>query len=324
MNYWWVNQNKTYKSEVGGGFLWSPKKRANGGRNHFYENMQKVEQGDVVFSFCDTRIKAIGVASACAVSAVKPDFGNAGEAWSNEGWLVQVEFKEIAKPIRPKDHMDVLAQHLPSKYSPLQCNGKGMQSLYLAGIEPPFADALIGLIGSEYDTILNSLCGRITADDDALATKQEKELLERTDIGPTQKLQLVKARRGQGVFRANVRLHEKKCRLTQVADPEHLRASHIKPWKDSSDIEKIDGSNGLMLAPHIDHLFDRGFISFADNGDLLVATVLSEAVGGAWAIVAGTNGGAFTEKQRAYLDHHRRKVFKGSVDSLTSGLIGWS
>ena len=217
---------------------------------------------------------------------------------------------EIAKPIRPKDHMTVLRPHLPSKYSPLQSNGDGLQSVYLAGIDTPFAEALIGLIGGEYDTVLTSLCSRITPDDDASAMQQEKELLERTDIGPTQKQQLVNARRGQGIFRANVRLHEKKCRVTQVVDPEHLRASHIKPWKDSSDIEKIDGSNGLMLAPHIDHLFDRDFISFDDNGDLLIATTLSEQVWGAWAIVAGTNVGAFTDKQRAYLDYHRRQVFK--------------
>lgn len=57
MKYWWVNQNQTYKAEVGGGFLWSPKTRADGARNHFYENMQEVEAGDVIFSFCDTEIK---------------------------------------------------------------------------------------------------------------------------------------------------------------------------------------------------------------------------------------------------------------------------
>ncbi len=63
MNYWWVNQNQTYKAEVGGGFLWSPKVRTDGARNQFYSNMEDVEQGDVIFSFCDTKIKAVGVAT---------------------------------------------------------------------------------------------------------------------------------------------------------------------------------------------------------------------------------------------------------------------
>jgi hypothetical protein len=62
MRYWWVNQNQTYKSEVLGGFLWSPKTRADGARNQFYENMRMIASGDVFFSVCDTHIKAVGTA----------------------------------------------------------------------------------------------------------------------------------------------------------------------------------------------------------------------------------------------------------------------
>jgi len=61
MRYWWVNQNQTYRAEVRGSFMCSPKQNANGVRNQFYENMREVSPGDVVFSFCDTRKKAIGV-----------------------------------------------------------------------------------------------------------------------------------------------------------------------------------------------------------------------------------------------------------------------
>src|SRR3954470_6781770 len=57
MRYWWVNQNQTYRAEVRGSFMWSPKQNANGARNQFYENMREVSPGDIVFSFCDTRIK---------------------------------------------------------------------------------------------------------------------------------------------------------------------------------------------------------------------------------------------------------------------------
>jgi len=58
MRYWWVNQNQTYRAELRGSFMWSPKRNANGVRNQFYENMRDVSPGDIVFSFCDTRIKA--------------------------------------------------------------------------------------------------------------------------------------------------------------------------------------------------------------------------------------------------------------------------
>src|SRR5262249_28817324 len=78
MRYWWVNQNQTYRAEVRGSFMWSPKQNANGARNQFYENMREVSPGDIVFSFCDTRVKAIGVVTGGAQTGPKPDFGNAG------------------------------------------------------------------------------------------------------------------------------------------------------------------------------------------------------------------------------------------------------
>ena len=108
MNYWWVNQNQTYKAEVGGGFLWSPKTRSDGARHKFYDNMLDVRPGDVIFSFCDARIKAVGVVTQQAVPSPKPDFGSAGAAWSAEGWLVTAEFSVFDHPIRPKDHIDAL------------------------------------------------------------------------------------------------------------------------------------------------------------------------------------------------------------------------
>jgi transposase len=53
----------------------------------------------------------------------------------------------------------------------------------------------------------------------------------------------------------------------------HLRASHIRPWRDSDNEARLDGENGLLLTPTIDHLFDRGFISFEDDGRLLISPV---------------------------------------------------
>ncbi len=63
MRYWWVNQNQTYRQEVSGGYLWSPKRKSNGQRNAFYEFMREVSPGDLVFSYVDTRVFAIGIAN---------------------------------------------------------------------------------------------------------------------------------------------------------------------------------------------------------------------------------------------------------------------
>ena len=88
--------------------MWSPKQNANGARNKFYENMREASPGDVVFSFCDTRIKAIGVVTGGAQTGPKPDFGGAGANWSREGWFVPVDYCVLDNQIRPKEHAAIL------------------------------------------------------------------------------------------------------------------------------------------------------------------------------------------------------------------------
>lgn len=81
MRYWWVNQNQTYKAEVGGGYMWSPKTNKDGGFNRFYENMKEIDVGDIVFCFADALIKTVGVVSSSDRSAEKPkEFGKADAA----------------------------------------------------------------------------------------------------------------------------------------------------------------------------------------------------------------------------------------------------
>ena len=90
MRYWWVNQNQTYTTEVRGNFMWSPKANANNARNPFYDFMREVAPGDIVFSFCNTRIKALGIVTGPARTAPNPDFCAAGGTWAHEGWFVPV------------------------------------------------------------------------------------------------------------------------------------------------------------------------------------------------------------------------------------------
>jgi putative restriction endonuclease len=140
MRYWWVNQNQTFSQETQGGYLWSPKRNANGARNPFYESMREVSPGDLIFSFVDTRIAAIGIAKSYCWECPKPDeFGSVGQNWEKIGWKVNVSFSTLLHQIRPKDHMAVLRAVLPDRYSPLQRNGNGVQSIYLVELSeiPP-------------------------------------------------------------------------------------------------------------------------------------------------------------------------------------------
>ena len=62
MRYWWVNQNQTFRQEIVGGYLWSPRRNANGARKPFDKSMREISPGDFIFSFVDTCIAAIGIA----------------------------------------------------------------------------------------------------------------------------------------------------------------------------------------------------------------------------------------------------------------------
>jgi putative restriction endonuclease len=303
-----VNQNQTYRAEVRGSFMWSPKRNANGARNQFYENMRDVSPGDVVFSFCDTRIKAIGVVTGGSQTGPKPDFGSAGLNWSKEGWFVPVDYCVLNNQIRPKDHAEILRSFLPSKYSPLRESGDGLQSVYLAEVPQPLADALIGLIGQAYWDAYSTIAVLQTVHEPT--DFEVAPAVDATLTGPTFREQLVRARRGQGVFRANVLLREEACRVTGVSEPRHLKASHIKPWRDATDAERLDGANGLLLSPHIDHLFDEGYITFSSTQELVIVPEVRNKLLDAWGIDAGVRVGEFTGEQNAYLEYHRVNVFK--------------
>ncbi|ETF03954.1 hypothetical protein W822_01825 [Advenella kashmirensis W13003] len=307
MQYWWVNQNQTYEHEVSGGYLWSPKTKANGARNHFYDTMTRVAPGDVIFSFSDTYIKAIGIASDTYQSASKPsEFGTAGANWTNEGWYVPVSFKELDSPIRPKDHMDRLAPLLPSKYSPLQENGNGNQGVYLAGVPHNFAQELVMLLNGQVQSIRADTSYTSEADD----TIAIDGLLHDEMLLTTQRAQLIQARIGQGLFRSRVAALEPCCRITGIIDSRFLIASHIKPWSKSNNIEKLDGHNGLLLAPHIDRLFDKGYITFENDGQLRVSRNLPAEIYQAWNLTGLIAAKPFARQQQNYMAYHRSVVFQ--------------
>jgi len=322
VRYWWVNQNQTYRHEIDGNYLWSPKRNQNGARNPFYEFMREVAPGDLVFSFYDTRIAAIGIVSGYCRESPKPtEFGTTGTNWSQIGWKVDVRFRELTNRIRPKEHMDRLRPELTEKYAPLTPEGNGLQSVYLTEVTTSFANALLALIGNEAASVADT-AQKVGAADRASPAPEvdvevwegrlEEEIERNTAISNTEREALIKARRGQGLFRSNVRRVERACRITKVDRLEHLIASHTKPWRDCTNTERLDGENGLLLTPTMDHLFDKGFISFEDTGRLIVSPVADkpslEKMG--IAIASPVNVGVFSEGQRKFLDFHRENVLR--------------
>lgn len=304
MAYWWANQNQTAHYEIPNGFLWSPKVKKSGAANPFYDNMGLFQPDDIVFSFSKQYIQHLGIITSPAITSPNPVDPSKGQ----EGWLVRVQWQKLPIPFRPKAIMPLLRPLLPEKYSPIDNQGNGNQHVYLAAVPNGMANVLLRIGG--ITDVLESF-----AEGQEVTLRQKEEAIQaeinNADIPETEKQALVNARIGQGIFRKNLEQIESGCRVTGVSDRRLLRASHIKPWRVSDNRERLDGNNGLLLVPHIDHLFDKGYISFKNNGDLICSSAIpmiellryDERLGQA------INVGSFRKEQKVYLEYHRDIIF---------------
>lgn len=123
---------------------------------------------------------------------------------------------------------------------------------------------------------------------------------------------------GQNLFRsALLDYWQGCCCVTGLAVPELLRASHIKPWaRCDSDEERLDVFNGLLLAPHLDALFDGGWITFTPTGTISIAESLSPIAMEVMGVVSNLQVQGLKPEHSLYLEFHRQRVFRGNGASL--------
>ncbi len=129
-------------------------------------------------------------------------------------------------------------------------------------------------------------------------------------ISQTKKTE-IETRLGQGKFRKKLIDMWGKCSLTQYSKIEFLIASHIKPWKHSTNKEKIDVYNGFLLKPNIDKLFDNGYISFDDDGYIKISKLLDENDQKNMGISTDMKIYRLCLEHKPYLEYHRSNVFLG-------------
>lgn len=130
-----------------------------------------------------------------------------------------------------------------------------------------------------------------------------------TTISSTTKKRLIDARLGQGKFRQSLDSRwQNACAVTRCAVSPVLRASHMKPWKSSNNDERLDPNNGLLLAAHIDAVFDVGLISFRDDGKMLISKQIASRDR-----ITLQLGGSLSEKlnvgEKKFLRFHREHIF---------------
>jgi putative restriction endonuclease len=309
--FWWVNHSQTSAEELDGSYIWAPKREANGARSQFYDNLARVTPGDLILSYANGAIAGKGEATDFAVALSKPaEFGRRGSTWGQDGWLVPISWARIVGGPKPKAFLSELAPLLPEKYSPLQREtGNGNQKAYLCEISAELYDLILTKIESS-SSILDSPSAPHAANFiERLEDSLSNEIANNPSLTSTERIQLTQARVGQGLFRQRIIDKEKRCRCTGVDDPSFLIASHIKPWRAcKTATERLDASNGLLLTPNADLLFDRGFMTFDDYGlPIFSARIYPTIVTALVPKMPEAHG--FSKEQITYLQYHRSHIF---------------
>lgn len=149
-----------------------------------------------------------------------------------------------------------------------------------------FADEFTGGVNSPCFNILNNLDFSIVEKNETKKSNKNTQVDSIIDdideikndktLSVTEREQLIAARKGQGKYRKKLLDMYGKCQLTGITYEVMLRASHIKPWRLSDNAERLDPYNGLLLSANVDILFDKGLISFQNNGELMQSKTLKQ------------------------------------------------
>jgi hypothetical protein len=210
------------------------------------------------------------------------------------GWRIDVVYSNITPPLPLGRVLPRIRPLLPTTYSPLTAEGRGNQG---------YLYSLPDVAGRAIAEALNYSGGINPVDDAASRTAQGET--------PTEKDALAKSRIGQGKYRKQVlEVWGGRCAVTGLGVEQLLKASHVKPWRDCDNHERLDKYNSVLLSAAYDAAFDCGLITFGREGRLQLATGFDRSD----ALLAGIDARstiAISSELERYLRVHRTTVFKG-------------
>jgi len=141
INFWWVNQGKTYDAAKAGGFIWAPKKDKLGETRHDWENVSRVSPGDLVFNYA-RQLRAISIVKSASYDS---DRGALQEDWGKEGWRADIAYHELTVPI-PIEILGPKLRELHLEKSPIH-RGGGVNQGYLYKLNSQAVDIIVREIG---------------------------------------------------------------------------------------------------------------------------------------------------------------------------------
>ena len=294
MEFYWVNVGGTHKEVLEGNFLWAPvsSMKSNGKEMTLvhWDNVGTVKKGDIIFCCKDKQIFAIATAPAGAFDAERPP-NRSFNGWSEKGRRVDIDLIQLERPILRDEIATVFMDQFDKQASPSLFTKVGsLNQIYMSHLP------------ARAGVFLLEASGQLADFDNSLITQGASG----KNVDKTTRESIIQARVGQGQFRTSLlNIWQGQCALTGVKNPVLLVASHIEAWCLADNSARLDPDNGLLLATHVDRLFDRGLISFADDGKLLVSSRLSDQDRSVFGLDQFVGISTLTSGNRQYLAKHR-------------------
>jgi len=307
LNNFIVMQGRTYQEEKELGIIWSPQQDKGSNLPHSWQRMMEVNKGDRIFHYVKGNIVAISVALEECIKASKPLIMQGHIQWNDEGYLVNLKYHELDVPINVnvRENFNDISPLLPIKYSAFQQDGSGNQG-YLYPCNEELSIKLLELISELNIYQINEEQLELSIDP---VRRTENDTLIHV-IAETELEAKAKLRLGQQKFRKDtLELWKYKCALCDINLSELLRASHSKPWKDSTNGERLDQYNGVLLCCNHDALYDKGLITFDGKGSLHISSKICAENYMTYGLDKRANIQMHSENKE-YFNWHKKFIYK--------------
>lgn len=260
MNSYIVMQGETYREEKRLGILRAPTKDKSGATPHSWERVKLLQKGDRTFHYAKGALVAVGT--------IQEDAHEQSAGMAEAEWIAPCEYLELDSPLEIASCIKIVAEHLPIKYSAFQPDGNG-NSGYVFPCNESLALVFLELLSSSkwrnieqlefvYDAVREEKYNSLTAwmmDSEYLIRRKFRDL--KSQFKATQ-----------------MERWGNQCAICGLDNPALLRAAYSKPWKDSSDAERTNPANGVLLCANHAALYESGQISFTGFGTLRMSTAL--------------------------------------------------
>lgn len=298
--YFWVNQGKTFKEEKEGGYLWAPFQNSTGKSFFHWKNMTRLQLGDIVFNYRKGFLVGYCEVESEPYNAAQPEEFNVDVEWEKNGYMVDARYYLFKRPLDLDTIYKEIRHLLPDKYAPINASGHKVMANqgYLYTLSQEIAERITQITGLYF----------LTNEETTDQLEEESEKYNVPDS--TTKKELVTTRIGQGEFRRRVLKRWKyQCAVNGSSIKEVLIASHIVPWREATNEERLDVNNAILLSPTYDALFDRNLISFDDDGKIILSKSISEEEFRNLGITGNEEIKNLDSGNKKYLKRHRDKLY---------------